>query len=759
MAGRAGSLHLAAVAGRTTVIELLLARYGYVLLFLGVAVEGDAFLLAAGYLAHRGVLDVWLVLTVAIAANTATDVGYYALARARGRAWLQRKHGHRPSYRRLLAVMERHAGPLLVGSRFAYGLRILIPAACGAIGMGALRFVALDLVAGTVWASVVTAAGLHGAAAMEAALPGLRHAERLVALAIALVAAAAFGWRAVSRTVRLRELRASDLHALAPAVIGLVGLVDLASAIWPRSTSAMMALADWLPLAVIQRSRALMLFAGLALLQVTRNLGRRKAAAWWVAVGALAVSIVSHLGRALDVHHSMVAALLLVYLVALRRRFDARSDPRSVQRALWMVPVLAAVVVVYGVVGLRDLQGAFVWPAGDGLVREAVRCGVLILDPGIDPRTEVAARFLGSVQIAGWLARSYVLLLLLRPVVLRVRARAGAAAAEGIVYEHGRASLSAFALADDKHLLVAASGRAVVSYAVHGPVAFACGDPIGAPEDMTASVRDFVEHCRRNGWMPCVYEASGEHAAVFRRLGFKLLKIAEEAVVDLPGFSLAGGRRAALRAMVHKARRAGLSVERYDRAAGPDPVLDAALAEISAQWLAEKRLGEMGFTVGRFALDALDRAHVFVCRSPARIEAFCSWRPYDGGRAAVLDLMRRRSDAPSGVMDLLLADSLARLGEAGLHRASLANAPLASVEARAGALERGVGVLFENLGAVYGYKNLFQFKKKFAPRWEPRYLVYPRGADLPAVAYALAGVHGAGGLLRIVLRTITPKAA
>ena len=48
-------------------MEALLARYGYLILFPGIVVEGEAFLLAGSFMAHRGVLDLPLVIAVAVA--------------------------------------------------------------------------------------------------------------------------------------------------------------------------------------------------------------------------------------------------------------------------------------------------------------------------------------------------------------------------------------------------------------------------------------------------------------------------------------------------------------------------------------------------------------------------------------------------------------------------------------------------------------------------------------------------------------------
>jgi phosphatidylglycerol lysyltransferase len=732
-------------------MELLLIKYGYVLVFLGVAFEGEAVLLASALLAQRGFFHLPVVIAVAVAANSLSDQVYYQLARIRGRSWLERRFSRHPRYHQLIDLIGRRGGWLLLASRFVYGLRIAIPAACGAFGMGIARFTLIDLLAGLVWALPMAALGYFAGGALGPLLEGVRRYEEALALVLVATIALFFGIRHVRRTVRWRELRWSDLHGIVPFVVGLMGVLNLLSAIWPREPAVVVRLLPWLPLEVMQRSRTLMLFAGLALLQVTRNLSRRKALAWWVAVVALLVSLLSNLGRALDLHHSLVAGLLLAYLVTFRRRFTARSDPASLRQALVMAPVLAVVVWVFGAVGLADLRGQFWWEVGNTPAREAVRSGLLVLEPGVEPATAHAARFLGALQIAGWAARLYLLVLVLRPVILRRRQEVPATDVERVVRAHGRRSLSSFAAAPDKHHLAVAGGRGLVAYAVRGHVALAAGDPLCAPVDLEEAAREWVEHCHRNGWTACVYEATDEALPVYERLGLRALKMAEEAIIDLASFSLAGGKRAALRSMVHKVTRMGLVVRRYERGRQVEPATDEQLEQVSEEWLAEKRLGEMGFSLGRFSLEALDAVFVTLAMEGERVVAFTSWRPYRAGRAALLDLMRKRKAAPSGTMDLLVARSLEELRDAGLEEASLANAPLANVGEPRGGLERGVALLFENLNAFYGYKNLFQFKKKFAPRWEGRYLVYPRGAELPRVAYALTGVHGAGGLRRLLI--------
>lgn len=709
-------------------MEALLARYGYLILFPGIVVEGEAFLLAGAFMAHRGVLDLPIVIAVAMAATMFGDQLYYRTARARGRAWLERRKGSRAKYAKWIDMTERRGVWLLLASRWTFGLRIVIPAACGAVGMRPAVFTAVDFVAVLIWAGTLGLAGYYSGAAIERHLKDIQHVGIWILVAIVLSVAAVVGARRVQRQARVRELNVNDLHAIVPFVIGMIGVFNVFMALWPRRAAAMATFARWVPLDVPEGNRLVMLFAGLALLQVTRNLARRKEMAWWVATIALASSVVSQIGPGFEIQHTVVALMLLAYLIVFRRRFSAQSDPSTVRWALVMAPVLGLLIVAYGFIGLRTLEPHFQWPPGTTILKEAMRAGLLIVQPGIRPLDIHASRFLSSLQVAGWVARLYVLVLLLRPVILRARMEVPPEDVERIRAAHARRPLAAFALRPDKHHLLVAGGRGLVAYTVRNAVAVACGGPLCAPEDLAESTRDFVEHCRRHGWSPCLYAVPGEDLPAYAAARLKALRVGDEGILD-PSAASAPASPPDER----------LSVWRYQRGAGPDTVLDEQIVEVSDDWLTQREIGELYFTFGSLDLDELASMPVFVCGQPDRLEAFCTWLPYANGTGMALDLLRGRRDAREGSRDALLARALEALAAAGVREVSLGLVP-----AKAGADGRGDAGPFglaDRLGAIYRYDDLFALKDRLSPKWEPRYLVYPGDADLPHIAVAIVDAH------------------
>ena len=151
-----------------------------------------------------------------------------------------------------------------------------------------------------------------------------------------------------------------------------------------------------------------------------------------------------------------------------------------------------------------------------------------------------------------------------------------------------------------------------------------------------------------------------------------------------------------------------------------------------------------------------------------RVVAFTTWLPYLDGKAMILDLVRRRADSPVGTMELLILRSLEAFRDRGLKEASLNGIPLASVDrpgtdssadgenAEDSRLSEALRWLYDHGGAVYEAKNLFRFKSKFAPRWEPMYLVYPESANLARIATTVGIAYLPNGFVA-TLRGLTRR--
>jgi phosphatidylglycerol lysyltransferase len=106
-----------------------------------------------------------------------------------------------------------------------------------------------------------------------------------------------------------------------------------------------------------------------------------------------------------------------------------------------------------------------------------------------------------------------------------------------------------------------------------------------------------------------------------------------------------------------------------------------------------------------------------------------------------------------GVMDFLIVESIDRFKDLGVEEVSLGNAPLANADESQqlyGREEKAVRFLFERFNRYYGYKSLFEFKKKYQPVWQGRYLGLQPNVNLLLAMVALVRVHLPEGLLRIL---------
>jgi membrane protein DedA with SNARE-associated domain len=168
----------------------LFQNHGYWALALGCLLEGETLLLLAGYAAHRGWLDPVAVFGIAAAAGFAGDQFAFWLGRRHGAAVLGRWPALAGRRARLDAGLRRWPAAMVIGVRFAYGLRIAGPLLIGMSAMPAWRFAALNALGAVLWAAVIGGAGWFFGHAAERLLGQLQHLEGWLLLALLLTGAA-----------------------------------------------------------------------------------------------------------------------------------------------------------------------------------------------------------------------------------------------------------------------------------------------------------------------------------------------------------------------------------------------------------------------------------------------------------------------------------------------------------------------------------------------------------------------------------------
>jgi phosphatidylglycerol lysyltransferase len=165
---------------------------------------------------------------------------------------------------------------------------------------------------------------------------------------------------------------------------------------------------------------------------------------------------------------------------------------------------------------------------------------------------------------------------------------------------------------------------------------------------------------------------------------------------------------------------------------------------VSDVWLSTVKGSEKRFSLGWFDDDYLRACDVMVVRTPhGAIVAFANIVSEYQASEATIDLMRHRPEAPNGVMDFLFVRLIEWSRDSGFETFNMGLSPLAGlgVDPEHGVTEKLLALVYENGSALYGFRGLHDYKDKFHPTWEPRYLVYPDAASLPAVFAAVVRVN------------------
>lgn len=299
----------------------------------------------------------------------------------------------------------------------------------------------------------------------------------------------------------------------------------------------------------------------------------------------------------------------------------------------------------------------------------------------------------------------------------------------------------------DKSLLFHPGGEAFLMYGVEGNSWIVMGDPIGQETLIEELLWQFRELCDEHDVNPVFYQVSARYLPFYLDLGLIPFKLGEEAIVDLRTFDLAGSRLRNLRQSHAKGKREGLSFEVV--AASQVVALLPELKAISDTWLQSKQGREKGFSVGSFEPDYLSQGPAALVRHGGQVVGFANLWVSDNRESLSIDLMRYGMDTGTApIMDFLFVELLLWGKGEGYERFNLGMAPMSGFNDHplSGYWARLGNTLFTRGSRFYNFQGLRRYKEKFAPRWEPRYLLCTSRLVLPRTLTHLISLISRGPL-------------
>jgi membrane protein DedA with SNARE-associated domain len=131
------------------------AQYGYVVIFLGLFIEGEVFLLATSLLAYMAGYSLWSVILVAIVASCLSDTLWFMAGRLVGEARMKKygKYVLIPPirYEGMKKFFCEHGKKTLFFAKFVYGIGRITIFVSAVAGVRLRMFAMMDFLATVVW--------------------------------------------------------------------------------------------------------------------------------------------------------------------------------------------------------------------------------------------------------------------------------------------------------------------------------------------------------------------------------------------------------------------------------------------------------------------------------------------------------------------------------------------------------------------------------------------------------------------------------
>lgn len=141
--------------------SILIQNWGYWIMFAAAIIEGETFLVLGGIAAAEHILYFKYIMLLSIIGCLLHDFFLFFLGKFLSPKILINKPKLQDKVNKISIMIDKYSFWLILGFRFAYGLRTVIPFAIGISKIKILKFIGFDIIGSIIWVLVFLLAGYY----------------------------------------------------------------------------------------------------------------------------------------------------------------------------------------------------------------------------------------------------------------------------------------------------------------------------------------------------------------------------------------------------------------------------------------------------------------------------------------------------------------------------------------------------------------------------------------------------------------------
>lgn len=162
----------------------MISTYGYIAVFLGSLIEGEAVLIIASFLSYLNELHLPIVLLAAFAGTLLSDIGWFLLGRHSNDRFLKKWHWLNTLSRQSITIVGKRPRLAAFWLRFMYGFRIIVPFSLGKTSISTVTYILYNALGVFLWVGTFGFLGYFFASTIDTFFGRVHHLEIIILVGI-----------------------------------------------------------------------------------------------------------------------------------------------------------------------------------------------------------------------------------------------------------------------------------------------------------------------------------------------------------------------------------------------------------------------------------------------------------------------------------------------------------------------------------------------------------------------------------------------